>query len=313
MRRTKTIGFALAISMSVALCACGASDISDQVANVVQAEDEHVLAVKGGTPNAYPDKKFGEAFEDFFGSPTWRYFVGTKEGPDDDGDGEPDYTEDNLDVVEFTGYCTYRDTEVKAKIQFTLSDDGETFEASFLSFNDVPQTNLMLIQLLETVFTNGEDDAADAGDDNVYSTEEVSNEDNDNTYQDNAYQDKFNQPDVIDHSAQLVGTWTDTTIPQCYMDISCADGVNYDVEIDWVINDFNEVTWSLQGTFDEDANGIHYTSGTKTTIWYQGGEQDNIEYTDGEGLLWIGDTSCIYWENYTEGNDGDIEFEFQKN
>lgn len=154
--KKKIMSVVLCCSLCLGLCACDSDkvvdDIVDQAANAVQSEDEHVLAVKKGSNNAYPDVTYEEAFENFFGSPTWKYFKGTHEGPDDDGDGKPDYTEDNIDVVEFTGKCTYQDVEVKALIQFTLDEDGETFDATYLAFNDVPQSMLMLHGLFEKVF-----------------------------------------------------------------------------------------------------------------------------------------------------------------
>lgn len=183
----KMIGIILIIAMSMALYACGADDAIDQMANVVQAEDEHVLAVKNGTPNAYPEKKYGETFGSFFASPTWKYFVGTKEGPDEDGDGKADYTEENVDVVEFTGYCTYHDVEVKALIQFTLSKDDDTFEATYLSFNDVPQNMFMLSALLEAAFTDQDMD------------ETVEDESNPLTYND----------DLVVNEEMPVGSYTD--------------------------------------------------------------------------------------------------------
>lgn len=123
------------------------------------SEDIYVLGVKGGIPVDYPGKTYGEAFENFFGSPTWKYFVGTKEGADEDGDGRPDYTEKNVEIVEFTGRCLYQDVEVTALIQFTLNEEDDTFEATYLSFNEVPQSMYMLSVLLETVFTDGYMDA----------------------------------------------------------------------------------------------------------------------------------------------------------
>ena len=129
-------------------------DITDQVTNVLQSTDTHVLSVKNGSPLSYPDQTYGAAFDYFFAQPAWKYFVGLKEGPDDDGDGKPDYTEDNLDIVEFTGYCTYQGVEVKARIQFTLNQDGKSFEATYLSFNDVPQSGLMLVELIGTAFAS---------------------------------------------------------------------------------------------------------------------------------------------------------------
>ncbi len=134
-----------------------AEEVEDQARNVTDNQDSHVLGVKNGHPFEYPDRTYGEAFEDFFAFPTWKYFVGTKEGPDEDGDGKPDYEEKNVDIVEFTGYCTYLDTEVKALLQFTLDGEEDTFEATYLSFNDVPQNMLMLYGLLDTVFTDDDD------------------------------------------------------------------------------------------------------------------------------------------------------------
>lgn len=131
-----------------------ANQVVDEVANVVQAEDEHVKGVKNGTSFEYPDVTYGEAFEAFFGTPTWKYFKGTQEGPDDDGDGEPDYTEENIDIVEFTGYCEYSGVEVKALLQFTLDKEGETFECTYLSFNEVPQSTLIMTALLDKAFTS---------------------------------------------------------------------------------------------------------------------------------------------------------------
>lgn len=131
------------------------SDITDQIANVVQSEDEHVLSVKNGTNSNYPGKTYGEAFDSYFDSPAWKYFKGIKEGTDEDGDGKPDSEEEDVDVVEFTGYCLYQDVRVKALIQFTLNDD-DTFSATFLSFNDVPQNMFMLVDVIENVFTDGE-------------------------------------------------------------------------------------------------------------------------------------------------------------
>ena len=113
-----------------------ATEISDQVQNVVDKEDEHVVGVKNGYPSAIPDITYGQAFENFFGSPTWKYFEG----------------ENGEQVVEFTGYCTYQDVKVKARMQFLLSEDGKSFETGALSFNDVPQSTLIANGLVYKAF-----------------------------------------------------------------------------------------------------------------------------------------------------------------
>ena len=111
-------------------------NIVDQVNNVVQSQDEHVLAVKNGYPQSYPKCTYGNVFDEFFGSPTWSYFKA------DSGE----------EVVEFTGYCMYRDAEVKARLQFILDADGNTFSTGALSFNDIPQENIVIMSLIDTAF-----------------------------------------------------------------------------------------------------------------------------------------------------------------
>lgn len=120
--------------------------------------EEHIIAVKNGASSNYPDITYGEAFNNYFARPSWRYFVGTISGPDEDGDGEPDYTEDNVDVVEFTGECMYSNVQVEAKIQFVLDMEEGTFYAHNLTFNEVPQIGLMLYGLLDDVFSSMEGD-----------------------------------------------------------------------------------------------------------------------------------------------------------
>lgn len=57
-----------------------------------------------------------------------------------------------LDVVEFTGYCTYQDVEVEACIQFKLDMDNGTFQTGYVGFNDVPQSSYMANALVNKAF-----------------------------------------------------------------------------------------------------------------------------------------------------------------
>lgn len=102
-----------------------------------EISDEHVLFVKNGYPSSYPDCNYGDVFDFFFASPTWKYFEG----------------ENGEDVVEFTGYCIYLEQEVKARLQFILDMDNGTFETGAMSFNDVPQTQLITVALIEKAFS----------------------------------------------------------------------------------------------------------------------------------------------------------------
>ena len=132
------------------LCSCGgAEDVVRNVSNIVA--DPHVQMVKESSLTQFSDKKIGEAFDSFFSSPSWKYFVGTKHGTDEDGDGNPDSEEENVKVVEFTGKCTYMEKQVDVMIQFQISDDESSFEAAYMEMNELPQSTLMLYGMLNKV------------------------------------------------------------------------------------------------------------------------------------------------------------------
>ena len=93
--------------------------------------------VKNGHPNEYPNRTYEQAFSNFFAQPQWKYFK----------------SDDQQNVVEFTGDCTYQDVPVKARIQFVVDEKAGTFETTYLAFNAVPQNRLVLSALLEKTFT----------------------------------------------------------------------------------------------------------------------------------------------------------------
>jgi hypothetical protein len=127
------------------LCACNAetektikdvtSNLKDQASNIIDMEDPHVLSVKTGHFSSSPDKSIGDAFQEFFGDPTWKYFK----------------AESGNEIVEFTGYMMYQEAKVKARLQFILNDN-KSFESGALSFNDVPQNELIKASLMSSVF-----------------------------------------------------------------------------------------------------------------------------------------------------------------
>lgn len=101
--------------------------------------NKYVELVKNGTPisaSAYSDVTYGEAFKNYFESPKWTDFK----------------SEDGENIVEFTGKCMYQDTKVDALLQFTISDDVKAFTATYLSFNDISQNDLMIGILISDVF-----------------------------------------------------------------------------------------------------------------------------------------------------------------
>lgn len=111
------------------------SKVHDQISNIADQSNENVLNVKNGHLQSYPDESIGETFDRSFEGNTWKYFK----------------AESGEDVVEFTGYTEYRDEKVKARLQFILNGTS-TFETAALSFNDVPQDNMVRAALLKSIF-----------------------------------------------------------------------------------------------------------------------------------------------------------------
>lgn len=100
------------------------------------SNNKYVDFVKNGYPNAYPEITYGQAFNRFFSDPAWKHFK----------------SEEDENIVEFTGGCIYQDSEVTATIQFTLAEDDDTFEISYCDFNGVPQIPLMTNALVAKAF-----------------------------------------------------------------------------------------------------------------------------------------------------------------
>ena len=259
------------------------SNTDNPLLDLLQGEnDEHIIGVKGGTNSAYPGVTYGEAFEKFFSRPSWKYFVGTQEGPDEDGDGKPDYTVENVDVVEFTGNCLYSDVEVTALIQFVLDNEAGTFQPVYLSFNEVPQNMLMLAGLMDTVFSEaiGSDGSVPTTPSNTDVTEPPQ-EDHPDT-----------QPD-----SDFVGTWTDAD-SMYQMDVSCTDDV-YTIEVYQQQVDGESRQWSLEG-YSEEGNGIFY-SGVYVELYLRddgtvgGGGAPN----DAAGVIFLTDDGVLHWDSDT--------------
>lgn len=136
----RIIAIVLLSSMLVCLCACSsaenaAEDIINQATSLAQTNDVYIKTIQNaemtGTTHTYK-----EVFDNFFAYPTWTRFT----------------SDTDQEVVEFTGECLYDGQQVKAKIQFLITeetDDYISWEATYLSFNDVTQNRLMLSALLE--------------------------------------------------------------------------------------------------------------------------------------------------------------------
>lgn len=100
------------------------------------SDNKYINTVKNGSPRAYPEVTYGEAFGSFFEAPKWKYIKS------DSGD----------NVVEFKGRCTYQGKEVEAVFQFTILKDSSTFNTTYLSFNDISQNQLVMAGTVAKAF-----------------------------------------------------------------------------------------------------------------------------------------------------------------
>lgn len=134
--RNVVIVFSILFLVAVIMFAKGErNDFVDQSLNVIATVDPRVQSVKNAVKSDY-GITYEEAFSAYFGDPAWKVFV----------------SDDGKEVVEFTGKCYFQDARVKALIQFVINNDEGTFEAAYLSFNDVPQNKLILAALITDVF-----------------------------------------------------------------------------------------------------------------------------------------------------------------
>ena len=97
-----------------------------------------VNMVKSGHFSQYPDKTIGKAFDNFFGSPSWKNFS----------------ADDGRNVVEFAGKATIDGQSVSVKIQFVVDKQTGSFEVASFSVNDLSQNLLTLNSLEETIFNH---------------------------------------------------------------------------------------------------------------------------------------------------------------
>ena len=99
-------------------------------------ESEMVSLIKNGTLENYPEKNLGIAIDNYFGTPYWT-------------SGE---SEDGEKFVNIEGRILFMDKEVDALLQYTISADNTSFEYSALELNGVPQSNLIYLGLIESMY-----------------------------------------------------------------------------------------------------------------------------------------------------------------
>lgn len=112
----------LTLFLALALNSCG--------------DSEMVSIVKNGTLENYTEEKLGTAIDNYFGNPYWSSGV----------------SEDGEKFVNVEGRILFVDKEVDALLQYTISEDNTSFEYSALELNGVPQSTLIYLGLIESMY-----------------------------------------------------------------------------------------------------------------------------------------------------------------
>ncbi|MGF2711735.1 hypothetical protein ACQUY5_05115 [Bacillus cereus] len=127
--------------------------VKEEVAVATTKDHEYVQQIKTAKLPGYEKMTIEEAFHKFFKNPKWKYFA----------------SEDHENIAEFTGNCVYQEQEVKAKIQFVLNKEDQTFKLKAMALNDIAQNELTTAAMLHSIYD---------GDNSVENTEENQNNKN---------------------------------------------------------------------------------------------------------------------------------------
>jgi hypothetical protein len=115
-----------------AILLSGCSSATDAVSDIVIPDDPNVVRVRDSYVQACATATLGEMADAFLGDPTWESF--------DAVSGET--------VVELNGEMSYSGLPAQAKLQFTVTEFGSSFETSFLSIDGEGQSILVISALL---------------------------------------------------------------------------------------------------------------------------------------------------------------------
>ena len=97
---------------------------------------KYIDQVKNGTLNSHQSVTVGKAFEDFFSDTDWEYFT----------------SENNQNIVEFTGTYNINNKKYKTLIQFAVNNNSTEFEMKYLEVNGKPQNLLSWNSLLSNIY-----------------------------------------------------------------------------------------------------------------------------------------------------------------
>lgn len=239
--------------------------------------NKYVRFVKEACPEAYPNVSYGEAFGGFFGNCKWEYFQ----------------SEDNQDVVEFSGNCMYDDKTAVVKAQFLVSYDEGKGELYTMSINDEIQPELVQVMLLAKIF-GGYGSGADT---NTLELEEELPDDFDekgSEKTDKGISDQKTGEDTGDQIHRYELLLNDMTWTQAYND--CISRGGYLVQIN-SLEEYKHIIQQINGASMQD---VHF---------YLGGRRSR----SGRDYYWINSQNEFESDSLNPGKDSWAAGHWMKN
>ena len=108
--------------------------------------DKYVQLVRDGTLAAYPQMTVGEAFNGFLSNPKW----------------ESIRSDDEVRFVNVSGGIIYDEEEAEIVVQFIVDEENESFQYYACEINNIPQNNLVVWGLFETIYGDPSSTGSDA-------------------------------------------------------------------------------------------------------------------------------------------------------
>lgn len=219
--------------------------------------NEYIEMVKNGTPNDSNEITYGEALDNFFSEPDWKYYK----------------TSDGEKIVEFTGNCKYHGESAELCFQFHISDDNESFTIEHFEIDGKSKSIWSAGAALEAAFSDYRKD---------HGIESSSQNESDNDSIDDA--DKTDAADKMDATDETdyMKTYSTFVIETDGMYPESSTYLLYDIN-----NDGRKDLLISYGTCNADYQNIIYTidengSVSSTQPFY--GVYSFYEAEDGNGL-----------------------------
>ena len=108
-------------------------------------------------------------------------------------------------------------------------------------------------------------------------------------------------------SSPYAGTWQDPEAPGCLIEIGCADGVNYEINITWGSGaQEGDAIWEAAGVYDDIWEGVYYL-GTRHDVHVSGDgtPERTLVHEEATGLLYFEDDGALVWlDDFDHMGDG---------